>query len=168
MPATGVVERIRHIFLHHRLQVSISQATTLLGWTHRAMTAAIAKGEIVLVETPLGKWVARQELIAKALELWPREVIEDALGSDVDAVLPQAVRLAELRARIPRYQLTMLEDFAGQRQTTVSDVLTQELEAVAGERLEELSPALPGFVRHSPGRSLYPLNVPGNLQNHSL
>jgi hypothetical protein len=141
----AVVERIRHIFLHHRLNVSISQATSLLGWSRREMTAAIAKGEIVLVATPLGKWVAREELMAKALELWPREVIEAALGGAAEAVLPHAVRLAELRARIPHYQLTMLEHFAGQRRTTVSDVLTHELEAVASEHLEELSTAIPGF-----------------------
>jgi hypothetical protein len=145
MLETHVVERIRHIFLHHRLHVSISQATSLLGWERREMTAAIATGEIVLLETPVGKWVARDELMAKALELWPREVIEEALGSAAEAVLPHAVRLAELRARIPRYQLTMLEHFADQRQTTVSDVLTDELEAVASEHLEELSAAIPGF-----------------------
>jgi hypothetical protein len=145
MYETDVVERIRHIFLHHRLHVSISQATSLLGWARREMTAAIAKGEIVLVETSLGKWVAREELMAKALELWPREVIEEALGSAAEAVLPHAVRLAELRARIPRYQLTMLEHFADRRQTTISDVLTHELEAVASEHVEELSAAIPGF-----------------------
>ena len=38
------------------------------------MTAAIAAGEIVLMETPLGKWVWREELMAKALELWTREL----------------------------------------------------------------------------------------------
>jgi hypothetical protein len=145
MLETHVVERIRHIFLHHRLHVSISQATSLLGWERREMTAAIATGEIVLLETPVGKWVARDELMAKALELWPREVIEEALGSAAEAVLPHAVRLAELRARIPRYQLTMLEHFADQRQTTVSDVLTHELEAVASEHVEQLSAAIPGF-----------------------
>jgi hypothetical protein len=145
MLESTVVECIRHIFLHHRLNVSISQAASLLGWTRGEMTAAIAKGEIVLMETPLGKWVAREELMAKALELWPREVIEEALGGAAEGVLPHAVRLAELRARIPRYQLTMLEHFAGQRRTTVSDVLTHELEAVVSEHVEELSAAIPGF-----------------------
>lgn len=36
-------------------------------------------------------------------------MIEEALGATADAVLPRAVRLAVLRARIPRYQLAMLE-----------------------------------------------------------
>jgi hypothetical protein len=140
-----VVARIRHIFLHPRPHVSISQATDLLGWTPAKMAAAIGAGEVVLMETPLGKWVTRQELMAKALELWSREVIEEALGADAEAVLPRAVRLAELRARIPHYQVSMLEYFAGQQQTTVSEVLTRELEGVASAHAIELTAVLPDF-----------------------
>jgi hypothetical protein len=140
-----VIARIRHIFLHPRPHVSISQATDLLGWTRGKMADAIAAGEVVLMETPLAKWVSRQELKAKALEVWSREVIEEALGAEAEAVLPQVVRLAELRARVPRYQVTMLEYFAGQQQTTVSDVLTRELEGVASEHAVELTAALPDF-----------------------
>ena len=88
-----LIADIRHIFLHQRPHVSISQATALLGWTRSQMTEAIAAGEVVLMETPLGKWIWREELMAKALEQWPREVIEEALGAE--AVLPNAVRLAE-------------------------------------------------------------------------
>lgn len=145
MPEPNAIARIRHIFLHPRPHVSISQATDLLGWTRGEMNAAIRTGEIVLMETPLGKWVWREELMAKALELWTREAIEEALGAEADAVLPHAVRLAELRARIPRYQLAMLTYFAEQQQTTVSDVLTRELEGVASEHAEELSAVVPDF-----------------------
>lgn len=145
MLESNVIDRIRHIFLHQRPHVSISQATDLLGWTRAEMTGAIVSGEIVLMQTPLGKWVWREELMAKALERWTREAIEEALGAEADAVLPHAVRLAELRARIPRYQLAMLTYFAEQQQTTVSDVLTRELEGVASEHAEELSAVVPGF-----------------------
>lgn len=141
-----VINRIRHIFLHQRTHVSISQATVLLGWTRAEMNAAIASGEIVLMETALGKWIWREELMAKALERWTHEAIEEALGADADTVLPQAVRLAELRARIPRYQLDMLTYFADQQQTTVSDVLTRELEGVASEHAEQLSEVISGFA----------------------
>jgi hypothetical protein len=140
-----VINRIRHIFLHQHPHVSISQATDLLGWTRGEMTTAIAAGEILLMETPLGKWVWRDELMAKALELWTREAIEEALGAEAEAVLPHAARLAELRARIPRYQLAMLEYLAEQQRTTVSDVLTRELEGVASEHAQELSAVVPGF-----------------------
>ena len=140
-----VINRIRHIFLHPRPHVSISQATDLLGWSRSQMTAAIAGGEIVLMQTPLGKWIWREELMAKALEVWTREAIEEALGAQADSVLPHAARLAELRARIPRYQLAMLTYLAEQQRTTISDVLTRELEGVASEHAEELSSVVPGF-----------------------
>jgi hypothetical protein len=84
-------------------------------------------------------------LMAKAVELWPREAIEEALGSDADRVLPHAVRLAELRAQVPRYHVAMLEYFAAQHRTTVSDVLTRELDGVASAHARELSAVVPGF-----------------------
>lgn len=140
------VDRIRHIFLHHRPHVSISQATSLLGWTHAQMTAAIAGGEVELVQTPLGRWFPREELMAKALEAWPLEVIEDALGEDAGRVLPEALRTALLRVRLPRYQVAMLEYRAGQRRMTVSGVLARELEGMASADAEELSAAIPGFA----------------------
>ena len=89
------------------------------------------------METQLGKWVLREELMAKALELWTCEQIEEALGVKAEAVLPHAVRLVELRARIPRYQVSMLTYFAEKRQSTVSDILTRELDGIASEHAEE-------------------------------
>lgn len=66
-----LIERIRRIFLQPRPHVSIMTATWLLGWTSAQMTAAIASDSIVLMTTPLGKWVPREELTAKAFELCP-------------------------------------------------------------------------------------------------
>ena len=60
-------------------------------------------------------------------------------------MLPAAIRTAELRARLPRYQLAMLEYLAEREGSTVSDVLARELEGVASGRVEELSAAIPGF-----------------------
>jgi hypothetical protein len=141
-----LISSIRDIFLHQRPHVSISDATALLGWTRGEMRTAIAAGEVALMETPLGRWIWREELMAKALEQWPREMIDEALGADAPAVLPPAVQLVEVRARIPRYQLAMLEYLAQQDRTTIGDVLTRELESVASERAEELSSNIPGFA----------------------
>jgi hypothetical protein len=55
------------------------------------------------------------------------------------------VRLAELRARILHYQVSMLKYFAEQQQTTVNEVLTRELEGVASAHAVELTEAVPGF-----------------------
>ncbi len=104
-----VVSRIRHIFLQPRPHVSIMQAEGLLGWTRRQMSEAIENGEVELWTTTLGKWFPRAEMMAKALEIWPVHVIEEALGDDADGILPQAIRSAELRVRLPRHHIDMLE-----------------------------------------------------------
>lgn len=141
-----IIDRIRHIFLHPRPHVSISEATALLGWTRAEMTAAIAAGDLELMTTPLGKWFWREELIAKALETWPLEAIEDALGPDADRILPPALRTAELRLRLPRHHIAMLEYRAEQHRTNISHILAQELDALASANADELSPAIPGFA----------------------
>ena len=146
MLETDVIDRIRHIFLHPRPHVSISQATALLGWTRRQMSAAIDAGEVELWTTPIGKWFPRAEMMAKALEIWPLHVIEEALGAEGDGVLPQAIRTAELRVRLPRHHIDMLEYRADQQETTVSGVLERELDGIASAHVEELSAALPGFA----------------------
>jgi hypothetical protein len=84
--------------------------------------------------------------MAKALEIWPMHVIEEALGEDVDGILPQAIRCAELRVRLPRHHIDMLEYRADQQETTVSGVLARELDGIASAHIEELSAALPGFA----------------------
>jgi hypothetical protein len=38
--------------------------------------------------------------------VWEQSAIEEALGDDA-AVLPEAIRLVELRARVPRYRRDM-------------------------------------------------------------
>jgi hypothetical protein len=141
-----LISRIRHIFLHPRPHVSIMQATGLLGWTRRQMSEAIEAGEVELWTTPVGKWFPRAEMMAKALEIWPMHVIEEALGEDADGVLPQAIRSAELRVRLPRHHIDMLEYRADQQETTVSGVLARELDGIASAHIEELSVALPGFA----------------------
>jgi len=125
------LSRIRHIFLHPGPHVSIMQATRLLGWSRRQMSEAIESGEVELWTTPLGMWVPRAELMAKALEIWPMHVIEEALGDEADGVLPRAIRSAELRVRLPRHHIDMLEYRADQQETTVSGVLARELDGIA-------------------------------------
>jgi hypothetical protein len=145
MLESDVLDRIRAIFLHPRPHVDLSEATALLGWSGHRMREAIKAGEIEVCRTSIGEWVWREELMAKALETWPRETIEAALGVAVETVLPFHVQLTDLHARVPRYQLSMLEYLAGQHRTTVSDVLTRELDGIASEHADELTAALPGF-----------------------
>lgn len=39
----------------------------------------------------------------------PPSLLEDALGDDAAAVLPELIRLGELRVRVPRYAIVLLE-----------------------------------------------------------
>jgi hypothetical protein len=146
MVETDVLERIRTIFLQPRAHVTLDEATELLGWSSRRMRRAIKAGEIEVTTTSVGVLVWRDELIAKALETWAREAIEEALGVEVERVLLYAVQLTDLHTRVPRYQVSMLEYFAGRDQTTVSEVLVRELDGIASAHADELSATVTGFA----------------------
>jgi len=146
MPDQDLINRIRSIFLHQRPHVTIAEATVLLGWSRGEMSQAIETGEVEVMATALGKWLWREELMAKALELWSPEVIEEALGAEAEGVLPEAVRLIDLHVRLPRHQVAMLEHFAERDRTSVSAALARELDGVASANADELSWAVAGFA----------------------
>lgn len=141
-----LIDRIRDIFLHPRPHVSISSATALLGWSSLEMTDALAAGEITAITRPYGQWICRSELLAKALEVWPLETIEEALGPDAGTALPDALRLADLRTRIPRYHLAMLIYLAARHGTSIGDILIRGLDDLASLYAEELLAMVPGFA----------------------
>jgi hypothetical protein len=142
---TDVVERIRTIFLQPRPHVSIAEGTALLGWTRAEMSEAIRSGEIEVERTCREVWIWREELMAKALEAWPLETIEAALGAEAGDALPDGLLLTSLHVRLPRYHVAMLEHLAERHRTTVSDILTRELGGIASDYAAELSGAIPGF-----------------------
>ena len=122
-------------------------AADLLGMPFPVLKHEIAEGTIVAVSVGVvGLRVPQEELIAAAMRVWPQAEIEEALGEDARWALPEAIRLVELRARVPRYQRDMLRFLARKHETTVDEVLTRELEDVACAHAEELSRALPGFA----------------------
>lgn len=135
----AVVDRIRSIFLQQRPHVSIAEGTVLLGWTRGEMSEAISAGEIEVERTCLDVWIWREELMAKALEVWPLEQIEGALGDDAERVLPASIRLIDLHVRLPRYHVAMLEHLAERARTTVSSALARELDGVASGYAEGVS-----------------------------
>ena len=136
---------IRQIFLSPAPTFALMPAADLLGMTFAGLKREIADGSIVAASTRLGQRVSREEMLAAAMRTWEQTVIEEALGEDAAAVLPEAIRLVELRARVPRYQKDMLHYFAQRHGTTVDEVLTRELEDVACAHAEELATAVPGF-----------------------
>jgi hypothetical protein len=137
---------IRHIFLSPRPTLALMSAAALLEMSFIALKREIEDGAIVAVSTALGQRVTREEMIAAAMRLWEQAAIEEALGDDAASVLPKAIRLVELRARVPRYQREMLRYLAKRQGTTVDDVLARELEDVACAHSEELAASVPGFA----------------------
>ena len=138
-------DRIRHIFLSPRPAIPLMSAAGLLGMTLKELKREIESDAIVAVSTPVGQKVPREEMVAVAMRVWEQGIIEDALGDDAAAVLPEAIRLVELRARVPLYQREMLQYLARQHGTSVDAVLTRELEDVACAHSEELKGAVPAF-----------------------
>ena len=113
--------------------------------TFAELKQEIADGAIVAVSTRLGQRVTKEEMIAAAMRIWEQGDIEEALGDDAAAVLPEAIRLVELRARMPRYQRDMLSYFAKRDGSSVDHVLARELEDVASAHAEELMGRVAGF-----------------------
>jgi mannose-1-phosphate guanylyltransferase len=137
---------IRHIFLSPRPNFALMTAADLLGMTLKELKREIEDGAIVAVSTAFGQRMTREELVALAMQKWENAVIEEALGDDAAAVLPEAIRLVELRARVPRYQRDMLRVLAQQQGTSVDAVLTRELEGVASAHAAELPELMAALV----------------------
>jgi len=139
--------RIRHIFLSPRPNFALLTAADLLGMTLKELKREIEDGGIVAVSTALGQRMTREELVAVAMEKWEQSVIEAALGKDAAVVLPEAIRLVELRARVPRYQRDVLRALARREGTSVDAVLTRELEDVACSYRDEMVASVPELAK---------------------
>jgi predicted site-specific integrase-resolvase len=138
--------RIRHIFLSPRPHFPLNTVAELLEMSVDDLKAEIKDGGIVAVSTAVGVRVTREEMVAAAMGRWELTVIEKALGREASRVLPEAIRLVELRARVPRYQKEMLRYLARQEGTSIGAVLSRELEDMASARAEELAAAVPSVA----------------------
>jgi hypothetical protein len=134
--------RIRHIFLSPRPHFPLNTVAELLEMSVDELKAEIKDGGIVAVSTAVGVRVTREEMVAAAMGRWETALIERALGREASRVLPEAIRLVELRARVPRYQKEMLRYLARREGTSIGTVLSRELEGMASARAEELAAAV--------------------------
>jgi hypothetical protein len=107
--------RIRHIFLSPRPHFPLNTVAELLEMSIDELKAEIKDGAIVAVSTAVGVRVTREEMMAAAMGRWELAVIERALGREASRVLPEAIRLVELRARVPRYQRESCGIWRGRR-----------------------------------------------------
>lgn len=136
---------IRRIFLNPRPHVALMTAADLFGMTLAELRRDIDDGVIVASSTPLGLRISREEMMATAMRLWEQTAIEDALGDEAAGVLPEAIRLVLLRARVPRYQRDVLAALAEQHGTSIDEELRHELEGMACTYAEELRDVVPSL-----------------------
>jgi len=138
-------ERVRTLFLSGREFYSPPEAAELLGWSQTELEKALHDGELERERTCSGYRIAWQEIAVMITAQYPQLVIERALGNDIGQVIPEIGRLAELRVRIPRYEVVMLAKLAERENVTVDEYVTRHLLDLAGGEVEFLSASIPQF-----------------------
>ena len=139
-------DEIRSLFLHPRPTYRIPEAAVLLGMEWREVQAWMEVGELEGVDTAEGLVLPWGELASFAMEQWSQEVVEEALGADVAAALPELLRLTELEVRIPRMEVVALERLAARERQSVSAVLARELRDLVSVHAGWLSAEVAGFA----------------------
>jgi hypothetical protein len=130
--------RIRALFLSPQASFPLATAAELLGLGVPDLRREIDSGAIVAVSSPLGERVTRQEVIAAAMRAWEQPLIEEALAAEAASVLPEAIRLVDLRERVPLYQRAVLHALALREGTSLGEILRRELEDVVCAHASEV------------------------------
>lgn len=141
----SIRERVREVFLRPQQFYTPSEAAELLGWSIGEMDTAITEGDLEVTRTCSGHGVPWQEVAAMITAQHPQATIEKALGREITSVMPDLVRLAELRVEIPRYQTVMLSKLAERENISVDEFLSRHLLDLAGAESIWLNEAIPQF-----------------------
>ena len=141
----SIRERVRQVFLKPQCDYPAVEAAELLGWKDEEMQRAIAEGDIEAERTCSGFRIAWEEVAAMITAQYPQQLVEQSLGNDASSVMPELVRLAELRVSIPRYQAAMLSSLADREHISVDELLARHLLDLAGAEITWLQQAIPQF-----------------------
>ncbi len=117
----------------------------MLGMTEGDVREWMATGELEGVGSGDGLVVPWEELVSFALGFWDQEEVEAALGAELNGAIPELLRLAELRVRIPRMEVVALERVAAAEGRTVDALLSRELLDFVSEHAPWLSAEVEGF-----------------------
>src|SRR5258706_3638468 len=137
---------VRAIFLQRREFYGPQDVQRLTGIQPERVRAAIEQGELDGELIRNGFRIRWPQLAALALDVWSLEEVERALGEDAAQVIPPLVRNAALAARVPRYQLLMLETLARRRGCSADAVVADSLLTLAEECAEALESEIPGII----------------------
>jgi hypothetical protein len=136
---------IRRLFLDPKDTYSDAEAAEILGIELLGLKRRIESGEVEGVRTCRGTTVPRQELISFAMDFWPQEKIEEALGDELANGIPELLRLAALEVRLPRFEILALERLAERDGKSVDAVLGRELLDVVSAESNYLAEKIPAF-----------------------
>jgi hypothetical protein len=137
--------RMRRLFLQPEASYPLAAAARLLGMRVGALREWIGSGEIESTGSGEGERLPWSEVAALAVELWPQDELEQALGDDATRVMPERVRLAELHVRVPRFEVVGMERLAAREGTSVDALVSRQLlDAVSAEG-EWLTAEVPGL-----------------------
>jgi len=136
---------IRHVFVSPRDFYTSAEAAEILGWKVAAMERAIDSGEVVVERGRSGDRIAWPEVVMLLTARCPQAAIEEALGAAMASVIPEPVRLAELRIRIPRYQVAMLAKLAERERISVDELMARHLLDLASSEAAWLGRRIAGF-----------------------
>jgi hypothetical protein len=143
---TETAAHIRHLFLDPKDTYTAPEAAEILGIEPLELKERMESGEVEGVRTCCGMTVPRKELISFAMDFWPQETIEEALGDDLAKGIPRLLRLADLHVRIPRFEMVALERLAERDGNSVNTVLARELRDVVSAESEYLAGKIPAFT----------------------
>jgi len=135
---------IRAVFLQRRESYGPREVQRLTGMEPERVRAAIQQGELEGKLLGKGFRIRWPQLAALAFDRWSMEEVESALGEDTPQALPPLVRIVTLTARVPQYQVSMLEEFA-RRGISIDATVTDALLTVAEDNLAQLRDAIPGL-----------------------
>jgi hypothetical protein len=106
---TEAAAHIRKLFLETKKTYTSAEAAVILGMELPDLVRRIESGEVEGVRTCCGMTISGEELKSFAMDLWPQETIEEALGDDLAKGISKLLRLAGLHVRIPRFEILALE-----------------------------------------------------------
>jgi hypothetical protein len=138
-------EGIRQIFMHPRVSYALQETATLLGYSHEELLTAIDRGDLAIEATADIPRIAWEELAFAAVERWPQEVIEAALGDDLPSAIPELVTLTNLHARVPGYGVLVLRRLAKRAGTTIDDILARQIRDLAATEAESFDLSIAGL-----------------------
>lgn len=141
----SVRERVRAVFLAPKPAYAVAETAAVLGWSASEIAEAIAGGQIETTETAEGVLIEWQEVAVMLTSQYPQAAVEEALGAEITSVMPELVRLSELRVQIPRYQTAMLHNLAERERITVDEFVTRHFLDLASAEGDWLNERISGF-----------------------